>query len=203
MNGNVIRLSGFFLAVLLMGTQHLTAQSTPEQDMTDVIRLNELANPNSDFYQDRAVFTVNGARAEVIESAARGVGIRGGYAEEARRINNSLMQRYRTRLSAAFDFAPLMLNDGYVVPPVITEIRQVRELSGPNYLYLSSGSYEIVREPRLTTITPTWMDWLLLPIREVRPPARRSENSRHVRTSYPRYGDPYGIPELLCAPPGK
>lgn len=146
------------------------AQSALEREMADVIGLNDLANPNSDFYRDKAVFTVTGARAQVIESAARGVGIRGGYAVEAARINDLLMQRYRSRLQASYNFQPLMLNGGYVVPPVITQIRQVSELSGPNYLYLTNGSYEIVREPRLTTIIPTWMDWLLLPIREVRPP---------------------------------
>lgn len=150
--------------------QHLSAQTALEKEMAEVIGLKDLANPNSNFYRDRAVFTVTGARAQVIEAAARGVGIRGGYADEAQRINKLLMQRYRQRLTSAFNFHPLMLNKGYVVPPVITEIRKVRELSGPNYLYLSNGSYEIVREPRLTTVTPSWMDWLLLPIREVRPP---------------------------------
>lgn len=144
--------------------------SALEREIAGVIGLDELANPNSSFYRDRAVFSVTGARAQVIESAGRGVGIRGGFATEAQRINDLLMQRYRRRLEASFDFRPLMLNSGFVVPPVITEIRNVQELSGPNFLYVAEGSYEIVREPRLTTVTPTWMDWLLLPIREVRPP---------------------------------
>lgn len=169
MNWNLIR-AVVASATIMLAPQHLLAQTALEQEMANVIGLNDLANPNSSFYRDRAVFTVTGARAQVIESAARGVGIRGGYAEEAQRINNLLMQRYRSRLNASFNFRPLMLNSGYVVPPVITEIRQVTELSGPNFLYLTNGSFEIVREPRLTTITPTWMDWLLLPIREVRPP---------------------------------
>lgn len=159
---------------LLTNTQTANAQQPPpttlEAEIADVIGLNELANPNSSFYRNRAVFSVTGARAQVIESAARGVGIRGGYADEAQRINSLMMRRYRSRLNAAFNFRPLMLNRGYVVPPVITEIRNVRELSGPNFLYLTSGSYKIAREPRLTTVTPTWMDWVLLPIRAVRPP---------------------------------
>lgn len=162
--------TSFVTGIFLLVAPAAMAQTALEREMAEVIGLNELANPQSGFYQDRGVFTVAGPRAQVIESAARGVGIRGGFAQEAQRINDLLMQRYRGRLNAAFNFQPLMLNGGYVVPPVITEIERVRELSGPNYLYLSNSSYEIVREPRLTTITPTWMDWLLLPIREVRPP---------------------------------
>lgn len=164
---------GAILGLALITTAQTALAQQPmtpiEQEIADVIGLNELANPNSNFYRDRAVFSVTGARAQIIESAARGVGIRGGYADEAQRINDILMNRRRS-LGASFNFQPLMLNNGYVVPPVITEVRNVRELSGPNFLYLTNGSFEIAREPRLTTIAPTWMDWLLLPIRQVRPP---------------------------------
>lgn len=132
--------------------------------------LDQLANPNSDFYQERGTFTVDGARIALIENAARGVGIRGGYATEATRINDLLLSNYRTALERRYNFQPMMLQDGFVVPPSITRIRQVRQLSGPNFLYLTNGSYEIVRPARLTTITPSWLDWLQLPIRDVRPP---------------------------------
>lgn len=134
------------------------------------VPLADLKNPNSQFYQRRRVFSVSSGRAQMIEAAARGVGIRGGFAYEAERINRLLMAKYRSRIERTYQFRPLMLQDGYVVPPVITKASNVRELSGPNYLYLSLGSYEVTREPRLTTVTPSWMDWLLLPIREVRPP---------------------------------
>lgn len=132
--------------------------------------LNELRNPSSTFYKERGTFTVDGAKVSLIENAARGVGIRGGYAEEATRINDLLMQRYRNALNRRYNFKPLLLQSGYVVPPAVTRVRQVRQLSGPNYLYLTNGSYEIVRPARLTTVAPSWMDWLLLPIRDVRPP---------------------------------
>lgn len=136
----------------------------------EAIPLSQLKNPNSDFYQRRRVFSVSSGRATVIEAAARGVGIRGGFAYEAERINRLLMGKFRSRIERHYQFKPLMLQDGYVVPPVITKINNVREQSGPNFLYLNSGSYEVTREPRLTTQTPSWMDWLLLPLRGVRPP---------------------------------
>lgn len=132
--------------------------------------LEELRNPNSDFYEERGTFTVGAARVQLIENAARGVGIRGGYATEATRINDLLLSRYRTALDRRYNFQPLMLQNGFVVPPAITRIRNVRQLSGPDFLSLTNGSYEIVRAARLTTVTPSWLDWLQLPIRGVRPP---------------------------------
>lgn len=132
--------------------------------------LADLANPDSTFYSERGTFTVDGARVSLIENAARGVGIRGGYAAEATRINDQLLARYRGALDASYNFAPLMLQSGYVVPPAVTRVSAVSQLSGPNYLYLTNGSYEIVRAARLTTLTPSWLDWLSLPIRDVRPP---------------------------------
>ena len=137
---------------------------------TEAIPLSVLKDPNSQFYQRRRVFSVSSGRAQVIEAAARGVGIRGGFAYEAERINRLLMGKFRGRIERHYQFKPLMLQDGYIVPPVITKVSNVREQSGPNFLYLSNGSYEITREPRLTTQTPSWMDWLLLPLRGIRPP---------------------------------
>lgn len=148
---------------LLMGIQDEVRSSAPPS-------LSELENPSSSFYRERGTFTVGGARATMLENAARGVGVRGGYAAEATRINDLLMQRHRRSLDRAYNFTPLMLQNGYVVPPAITRISRVRQLSGPNFLYLTTGSYEIVRDARLTTLTPTWIDWLVLPIRDVRPP---------------------------------
>lgn len=148
----------------------LIAAMNPGPSSSGAVSLKELKNPDSDFYRRRGTFRVSSARAQVIQAAAQGVGIRGGFAVEADRINTLLMGKYRSRVERTYPFRPLMLQNGYVVPPVITSISKVRELSGPNYLYLTNGSFEVTREPRLTTLTPTWMDWLLLPIRGVRPP---------------------------------
>lgn len=162
------------------------------QQLNDEVRsaeppsLAELSNPDSDFYRERGTFTVDGVRVSLIENAARGVGIRGGYAAEATRINDLLLARYRAALDRRYDFRPLMLQQGYVVPPAITRISNVRQLSGPNYLYLTNGSYEIVRQARLTTLTPTWIDWLMLPIRDVRPPDNLSLDSPEERAIWRR-----------------
>jgi hypothetical protein len=148
--------------------------------------LAELRDPDSDFYAERGTFTVDGVRVSLIENAARGVGIRGGYAAEASRINDILLTRYRSALDRRYNFAPLMLQSGYVVPPAITRIRNVRQLSGPNFLYLTNGSYEIVRDARLTTLPPSWIDYLTLPIRDVRPPDNLSMESAEERAIWRR-----------------
>ena len=101
--------------------------------------LAELRDPNSGFYPERGTCTVDGARVTLIENAARGVGIRGGYAAEATRTNDLLMANYRRALDTRYNFRSLMLQNGYIVPPAITRIRNVRQLSGPNYLYLTNG----------------------------------------------------------------
>jgi defect-in-organelle-trafficking protein DotC len=151
--------------------QELVDLSVGRDERGEAVSLSQLSNPNSDFYRRTRVFQVDGARKQVIEAAARGVGIRGGFAYEAERINKVLMAgRYRSALDRHYPFRNLMLQQGYVVPPVITKVSNVREQSGPNFLYLTNGSYEITREPRLVTITPSWMDYLLLPIRSIRPP---------------------------------
>lgn len=180
-----IRLATAFCILVPMMGMTASAQQVGEplvlddpllQALQDEVRsaappsLDQLANPDSDFYKERGTFTVDGVRVSLIENAARGVGIRGGYAAEATRINDVLMQNYRRALDSRYNFRPLLLQNGYVVPPAVTRIRNVRQLSGPNYLYLTNGSFEIVREARLTTIAPSWLDYLSLPIRDVRPP---------------------------------
>lgn len=148
--------------------------------------LSELANPDSQFYAERGTFTVEGVRVSLIENAARGVGIRGGYAAEATRINDLLMSNYRRALDQRYNFRPLLLQGGYVVPPAVTRIRNVQQLSGPSYLYLTNGSFEIVRDARLTTIAPTWLDYLTLPIRDVRPPDSIGMESNEERAIWRR-----------------
>jgi defect-in-organelle-trafficking protein DotC len=130
----------------------------------------EIVNPDSGFYKQRGTFAATGARRTMIEQAARGVGIRAGFAVEAEQINAIMFQRYRSVMDRRYNFQPLLLQGGDVIPPVVTKINSVRELPNSRYLYSAQASYEIVKEPRLSTMAPSWMDYVLLPVREVRPP---------------------------------
>src|SRR3954452_8440576 len=98
-------------------------------------------------------------RAQVIARAARGVGIRSGFAEEAARLNAAVAAAYAVQLDARYNFRTVMIGQS-LVPPVITEIRQVAERGGARLLYLTLGAFEIVKPARLTLAPPTWRDYL-------------------------------------------
>ena len=127
----------------------------------------DILNPDSDFYRRTQSFVPSDPKLRAIYNAARGVGIRAGFADEADRINRIVEQRYRGTLDSRFNFRSLMIEQ-YVIPPVITEIRNVREHSGSDLLYLTQGAFEIVKDARLSFEPPGWNEYLILPIQ---PPA--------------------------------
>jgi hypothetical protein len=127
----------------------------------------EILNPDSAFYRKTQSFVPSDPKLKAIYNAARGVGIRAGFADEADRINKVVRSRYRAPLTSRFDFRKLMI-EKYVIPPVITEIRNVREHSGSDLLYLTDGAFEIVKDARLSFEPPKWEEYLILPIQ---PPA--------------------------------
>lgn len=172
MTRNPIKLLVFAICLLAP-----TIASAQQVDIRDVVnrptpqyRESDITNPDSEFYRGNGTFAATGARRTLIENAARGVGIRAGFAVEAEAINQIIMRKWRPTLDRAYNFRPLLMQQGVVVPPVVTRIEGVRELPSSRYLYSSQVSYEIVKEPRLTTLPPSWMDYILLPIRDVRPP---------------------------------
>lgn len=136
----------------------------------NVVSRKEITNPDSDFYEKRGTFENNSPRDRALANAARGVGIRAGFAYEARRLNNILETIWTPVLNRNFPFSSLMLRQGTIVPPVITQIHGVEETSGDRYLYLTIGAYEIVKDARVAIRTPTWRDYLFLPVSDPRPP---------------------------------
>lgn len=137
----------------------------------EVYSLEEIRNPKSNFYASRGMFIDEGGiRNSALNDAAKGVGVRAGFSYEAARINDALQKRYRGVLTSRFSFFPLMLGGGRVIPPVITEVNNQQERLGNNFLYLSIGSYEIVKPASLALREPDWRDYLLLPVNDPRPP---------------------------------
>lgn len=127
----------------------------------------DILNPDSDFYRRTQSFVPSDPKLRAIYNAARGVGIRAGFADEADRINRIVKVRYGSGLTSRFNFRKLMI-EKYVIPPVITEIHNVREHSGDQLLYLTKGAFEIVKDARLAFNPPRWEEYLILPIQ---PPA--------------------------------
>lgn len=103
------------------------------------------------------------ARPQIITRAARGAGIRAGYAEEGERISAALMSpEISTRLDARYPFYSLMIGTD-LMPPVVVELKDVREARGGQAINLTVGAFEIVRPARLVLTAPTWRDYLILP----------------------------------------
>lgn len=120
-----------------------------------------LQDPGSPIYgRYGGLLSKNGdIRQQVLAQAARGVGIRQGFAEETARINAELDGAYGAELDRRYDFEPLMI-DRTLVPPVITEMNRLAERRGDRRLYLTLGAFEIARPARLALRPPNWRDYL-------------------------------------------
>lgn len=152
------------------------------QDGASSPSLSDLSDADSSFYDGaREQGEDGGIRERTLAEAARGVGIRGGYADEARRINAALERQFAQRLNRRFGFSTLMLRDGTVVPPVVTMMTSVEETSGDTFLYTSVGAYEIVRDARVAIKTPSWREYLTLPVTDPTPPQGLSPKTSDER----------------------
>lgn len=132
------------------------------------VTYNDIVNPNSSFYRKTQSFVPADPKLRVIYDAARGVGIRAGYSDEAERINNVVQRRYVQLLNQRYDFRRLMVQQ-YVIPPVITRINNIQEASG-QLLYFSNSSFEIVKDARLSMEPPSWQQYLTLPVQPIAAP---------------------------------
>ncbi|MCV9909555.1 type IV secretion system DotC family protein [Brucella sp. HL-2] len=161
-----------------------TLQPTQQEKRDEVVSLAEVSNPKSSFYRSRGMFMDDGnLRNSALNDAARGVGVRAGFSYEAARINALLKSRYQNVLDKRFPFFYLMLGSGRVIPPVIGEANNIQERGGSNFLYLSIGSYEIVKPASLAIREPSWMDYLMLPVSDPRPPEGiQAEGSKELET---------------------
>ncbi|MFG1270550.1 type IV secretory system conjugative DNA transfer family protein [Xanthobacter sp. DSM 14520] len=99
-----------------------------------------------------------GIRGQLLARSARGIGLRAGFSEEVGRLNIAVDQ-VAPSLEGRFDFRQLLV-DSMVIPPVITEVREVGELENDKLVRLSLGTYRIVAPGRLALKVPTWRDYL-------------------------------------------
>ncbi len=64
-------------------------------------------------------------------------------------------------LDRIFDFRPLLLNDGKVVPPVIVEAESGYKLLSDTSAASVETTYQVIQDARLTTVPPSWRAYLL------------------------------------------
>lgn len=65
-------------------------------------------------------------------------------------------------LDAIYNFEQLMIQ-GKVVPPVITEARNLYNQNTPNQIRLSGAVYDIYAQARFSSTAPNWRDYLVFP----------------------------------------
>lgn len=101
---------------------------------------------------------IGALRAQVLRETALSLGARGGLAERALTINNTLLN-YEPILAKIFSFYGLMLDDN-VLPPVLVEARNTLNLTGGDAIRIADSNYKIIAQARFVTAPPGWRDYL-------------------------------------------
>ena len=101
------------------------------------------------------------ARDEAINEYAFNLAIRTAITSQLTKAHNGIMANQR-ELDSIYNFVPLMIQ-GKVVPPVITESRNLYNQSGTNQIRLSGAVYDIYTQARFSSVAPNWRDYLVFP----------------------------------------
>jgi defect-in-organelle-trafficking protein DotC len=101
---------------------------------------------------------IGALRAQALRETALSLGARGGLAEKAQFINNTLLN-YEPILDRVFQFGGIIL-DNNVLPPVLTEAKNTLTLSGNDSIRIADRNYKILSQARFITATPTWREYL-------------------------------------------
>jgi len=101
------------------------------------------------------------ARFQAIFDTALGLGVKAGMAWQLRNIDDAVKRRQR-EFDTVYDFSHLMIQDR-VVPPVITEARDLYSQDGDYALRLSGAYYKIEYQARFSSVAPNWREYLTFP----------------------------------------
>lgn len=101
------------------------------------------------------------ARAQALLDTALGVGVKAGVAWQLENIDKAVRRRER-EFDTVYDFGHLMIQDR-VVPPVITEARDLYNQDGDYALRLSGAYYKIEYQARFSSVAPSWREYLTFP----------------------------------------
>lgn len=101
------------------------------------------------------------ARAQALLDTALGVGVKAGLAWQLRNVRMALDGLVRD-LDLLYNFQPLMIHQR-VVPPVITEARNLYNQDGDYTVRLSGAYYKIERQAAFASVAPNWRGYLNFP----------------------------------------
>ncbi len=120
------------------------------------------------------------ARDRALMQEGLSLGVKAGMASELRQISR-VVQVNERNLDTVYDFGHFMIK-GRVVPPVITEARDLYNQDGDYTLRLSGALYKIQSQARFSSVAPTWRDYLGFALN---PGAEQAEYSNII----PKSGD--------------
>ena len=112
------------------------------------------------------------ARAQALMDTATGIGLRAGLSWQLRNVDAAVGKLSRD-LELIYNFNPLMIQQR-VVPPVITEARDLYNQEGDFAVRLSGAYYKIERQARFASVSPNWREYLSFPKATVMQPGRMS-----------------------------
>lgn len=129
--------------------------------MVGPVSLEAIQNLTPAYYEQRVVETGGSVpRIDALREAALGAGARGGLIAQTSLINKAL-DLVQRNLDAVYDFSPLMIR-GRVVPPVLTETREVYSQGDSANLRLAGRSYKVEAQARFSSRPPQWRDYLYI-----------------------------------------
>lgn len=101
------------------------------------------------------------ARTQAIRDTALSLGVKGGIVWQLDNIRVIINRRARD-LDTIYDFGHLMIQDR-VVPPVISEARDLYNQDGDLALRLSGAYYKIESQAKFSSVAPNWRQYLTFP----------------------------------------
>jgi defect in organelle trafficking protein DotC len=151
----------------------------------DTISLDSLQNLNQPAIVQQAGAgsgSLGNIRLDALHDAAFGVGARGGMIAESREIQSVLKEHARD-YDTVFDFTQLMIQ-GRVVPPVLTQEKDLYTLKGVDTIRLAQQDWTIFSQARFTSRPPTWREYLMTDPGRLAPPAAAllptNDNEREI-----------------------
>ncbi len=111
--------------------------------------------------ESNLVMTLDNAKNQALYDTALSIGIKGGLAAQLEKINTILSKR-TSYLDKIYNFEPYLIY-GRVVPPVITEARNLYNQDGDYAVRLSGALYKIERQAKIVSVAPNWREYLNFP----------------------------------------
>ena len=122
---------------------------------------NEKIENSSSSNNSNVINTVQTARKQAVYDTALSLGIKAGLQSQLN-IINAAIDKNINQLDKIYNFEPYLIYSR-VVPPIITEARNLYNQDGEDAVRLSGALYKIERKARIVSVAPNWREYLNFP----------------------------------------